>query len=124
VASRGASVHFARSTAFLITAALLALMASACGGDDADPVTATLTVHNETACILHLRFDNGAPKARIQSGTSAEFTGADVAAASYVKLESTMAIFRTFAMADARVDEGRYEITVRPAADDRPCVER
>ena len=118
-----AFVHPARATAAIIAAITLTLIVSACGDDDKAP-TATLTVHNETACILHLRFDNGAPKARIQPGASAEFTGDDVAAASYAKLESTMAIFRTYAMADARLDEGRFEITVRPAADDGPCVEQ
>lgn len=105
---------------------LMAVVASACGGDSdsADPtpaVSTEITMVNATPCILHFRFDNGQPLGRISPGAEVTYTDAAVAAARYVKFESTRAIFRTYAMDAIRADGDR--IVVRPAVDDNPCVE-
>jgi hypothetical protein len=76
---------------------------------------------NETPCVLHFRFDNGFPKGRVQPGSTQVYDDPSVAAARYVKFESTRAVFRTFAMADIRADGNR--IVVRTAVEDHPCVE-
>lgn len=105
----------------LAAAALLA-----CGGDvgsaDETPTPSALIVMvNETPCVLHFRFDNGAPRGRIPAGETLTFEDPEVATARFVKFESTRAIFRTYDMAAVRADGDR--IVVGPAADDRPCFE-
>ena len=108
------------------TALLLAALIAACGDDDGGgsqtPAASTqIIMVNETPCVLHFRFDNGFPVGRIQPGDTETYDDPAVAAARFVKFESTMAIFRTYDLAAIRAAGDR--IVVRPAADDRPCVE-
>ena len=105
---------------------LLAALIAACGGDDdggsETPVASSqIVMVNETPCVLHFRFDNGFPVGRVQPGDTQTYDDPAVATARFVKFESTMAIFRTYDMAAIRADGDR--IVVRPAADDRACVE-
>lgn len=97
----------------------------ACGGDDADSGpgdTPTLTVTNETPCIVHVRFDNGYPKFRVLPGGTHEFTDPALTDYSYIKVESTQAIFHTYDMEPVRADG--YRLVVRPGYEDDPCVEQ
>lgn len=102
----------------------IALLAASCRGDARPAATATpptLTVVNETPCVIHVRFDNGSPMMRVAPHATRTLTDPALATFKYLKAESTMAIFRTFAMDEVRA-EG-WTATIRPAADDRPCVQ-
>ena len=121
-------MHHRLRSACIAMAAAIALGASvACGGDaqpaaTATPATGVLRITNETPCVLHIRFDNGAPIGRAHPGVTTEFTVEDLAAYRFVKAESTMAIFRTYNMEQVRQDG--YTLVVKPALDDHPCVEQ
>ncbi|MBI5285745.1 MAG: hypothetical protein HY874_11705 [Chloroflexi bacterium] len=125
---RRTAVHHRLRSACVALAAAVALGASvACGGDARPAATATptadvLRITNETPCVLHIRFDNGAPFGRALPGVTTEFTVEGLAAYRFVKAESTMAIFRTYNMEQVRQDG--YTLVVRPALDDHPCVEQ
>jgi hypothetical protein len=114
----------ARFMATLAGAALV--IAAACGGGKNDSPTPApapvLRVTNDTPCILHVRFDNGYPFGRVPPGTTAEFTDEKLPTYRYIKAESTQAIFRTYSMEQVRADG--YTLTVKPAIDDHPCVEK
>ncbi len=115
-----------RQASLPIVASALILIASACGGGASKPTPTTapsvLTVHNETPCIIHVRFDNGPDAGRVAPGTTNEFGDPRLADYSYVNIESTMAIFHTYDLRTIRQDG--YVLTVRPAMDDHPCVEQ
>ena len=105
--------------------AIILLALVACGGrdgaQDQSVETPTLTVVNETPCIVHVRFDNGPPKFRVTPGATHQFTDQALADYRYIKVESTQAIFHTYDMERVRADG--YRLVVRPAYEDDPCVE-
>ncbi len=104
----------------------MALLVAACGGGEPSSGGATtgnaptITVVNETPCVINVRFDNGYPRMRIAPNATETLTDPELATYQYMKAESTMAIFRTFPMEQVRADN--WTATVRAAADDRPCV--
>lgn len=98
-------------------AATMLLLAAACANGDPP----TLTIRNETDCILRFRFDNGVMRGAVNPQSSVEYTDARIEEYSYLKAESTMAIFRTFDMAAIR--EAGWTVTVRPAVEDGACVD-
>ena len=106
---------------------VIAAAASAACGNDGGGTTPTavasskIAMVNETPCVLHFRFDNGIPKGRVQPGTTQVYDDPLVAAARFVKFESTRAVFRTFDMEAIRADGDR--IVVRTAVEDGTCVE-
>ncbi len=106
----------------VLVAAVLLVMAACGGGKKAAPAATVLRVTNETPCILHVRFDNGYPIGRVQPGATAEFTDEKLPTYRYIKAESTQAIFRTYNMEQVRQDG--YTLTIKPAIDDHPCVEK
>ena len=117
------AMRFVRPWLALITA--VALAASACAGDD-DPgdqpaETPTLSITNETPCVVHVRFDNGPPLFRVSPGATHEYSDAALSRYRWIKVESTQAIFHTYDMAPVRADG--YRLVVKPAYQDDPCVE-
>lgn len=102
----------------------IALLFAACGDDgvpgDSTAGAPTITVVNETPCVINVRFDNGYPRMRVAPNATETLTDPELAAYRYMKAESTMAIFRTFTMDQVRADG--WTATIRPAIDDRPCV--
>jgi hypothetical protein len=104
-------------------AGVLMLVACGSGARPASteaPVTA-VTIDNQTPCVLHIRFDNGAPRARVLPGERQVYSDEHLPAYGFMQVESTMAIFRTYPM-DAIRDRGNV-LVVRPVADDHPCYE-
>ncbi|HEY8172168.1 MAG TPA: hypothetical protein VIH21_03705 [Dehalococcoidia bacterium] len=113
--------RFARpARRFTITVAALFALAAACRGESDEPPR-TLTIHNETDCVVRIRFDNGVNVGLVNPRASAEYRDERLDEYRYLKLESTMAIFRTFDMAEIR-DAG-WSVTVRPAVEDGDCVD-
>jgi hypothetical protein len=115
-----------------VAAVLVPAALAACGGSSARPTPTAaptdtpvappvITVTNATPCVVHVRFDNGPPVMRILPGATADLEDARLPEYRYVKVESTMAIFRTYDMANVRANG--YRLTVRPSFDDDPCVE-
>jgi hypothetical protein len=124
------AMHQRLRGACVALAALAALaVAIGCGGEVQPAATATATptagilrITNETPCVLHIRFDNGAPIGRALPGVTTELTVEGLSAYRFVKAESTMAVFRTYSMEQVREDG--YTLVVKPALDDHPCVEQ
>ncbi len=108
---------------FLLPAIALLLLA-ACATHTKPTPTPTPMLHiiNATPCVLHFRFDNGAPKGRVQPGKTVDYTDARINDYQTMQIESTMAIFRTYDLATARA--AGYTVTVKPSFEDHPCVEQ
>lgn len=101
---------------------LLALTAMACGGNDDQPGDApVLTIHNETGCNVHIRFDNGRPVAVVGPGASQEYVDEQLATYRFMQVESTMAIFRNIDVRTIREDD--WTVTISPALEDGECVD-
>lgn len=116
-----------RHPRFLPLTALLAIVIAACGGGNNTPATPTaptsVTIDNQTPCVVYVRFENtGQPVARIKPGERQEITDEKMPSYSYLKVESTMAIFRTYPMSAVR-DNGSL-VVIKPAIDDHPCFEQ
>lgn len=82
----------------------------------------TLTVENQTPCIIHVRFDNGFDSGRVPPGETKQFADPRLPEYRFLQVESTMAIFHTYDMTPIR--EAGYSLTVLPSTDDDPCVEQ
>jgi len=111
--------HIAASIAL----SALALVAAACGDDDApEPLDApVLTIRNETSCNVHIRFDNGRPVASVGPGATREYSDDALSTYRYMQVESTMAIFRNLELAPIR--EAGWGVTITDAVGDGECVD-
>ncbi len=102
----------------------LALFAVACGYDDAEPTPAgapVLTIHNETNCNVHIRFDNGAPAGSVAARSTLEYSHDRLDEYRYMQVESTKAIFRNLELSPIR-DNG-WSVTISDAFGDGECVD-
>jgi hypothetical protein len=80
-----------------------------------------LTIRNETDCIVRFRFDNGINYGAVLPHSEQRYSDERLDDYRFLKLESTMAIFRTLDMQDVRADG--YRATVRPAPEDGECFD-